>query len=75
MAEYGGSPCSKEELIAEMGACYLMNLCGFAERDINPADAYRKAWIGTLREDKKFAIIAATKAQQAVDYILGTSSS
>ena len=60
---------SKEELVAEMTACYLSNLSGIEQRVEDNSVAYLQGWIRALKGDKKFLVTAASKAQKAADYI------
>jgi antirestriction protein ArdC len=73
MAEFWGDNYSVEELIAEMGACFLKSICGFGQGFEQNA-AYLQGWLGKLKNDKHFVIYAAGKAQKAVDYILNTKA-
>jgi len=69
MAEFWGDNYSVEELIAEMGACYLKSICGFTQGFEQNA-SYLQGWLTRLRNDKHFVIYAAGKSQSAVDFIL-----
>lgn len=73
MDYFGSSKYGKEELIAEMGAGYLCGYTGIANNQLldNQA-AYIQNWIAQFKNDRKLLIEAASKAQQAVDYILMT---
>ncbi len=62
-----------EELTAEIGAVFLVNICGFSSYskvEKNSA-AYLKNWTKYLRKRKRDIIIASSMAQKAVDYITG----
>ena len=65
---------SKEELIAEMGAAMLSGVTGMTDQTIHSSAAYIKNWLENLENDPTLVIKAASKAQQAVDYILGYAS-
>ena len=69
---FGDTSYSKEELVAEMGAAYLINHSGIdcAEAFKNSV-AYIQSWLGELRNDKKLLITAAGKAEAATRFILG----
>jgi len=69
MAEFWGDNYSIEELIAEMGACYLKSICGFTQ-SLEQNVSYLQGWLEKLKNDKHFVIYAAARAQSAVDYIL-----
>jgi len=64
------APYSLEELIAEIGACYINAYCGIANTTLPNSVAYIQSWLEVLRNDKKFVVQAASQAQKAVDYIL-----
>ena len=62
---------SKEELIAEIGTAFLNNHTGILNDDtLTNSVSYIHGWLNKLRNDKKFIVEAAAKAQKAVDYIL-----
>lgn len=69
MAEFGSEPYSHEELVAEIGACYLQSHGGIAGR-FEQSTAYIKGWLEVFKGDRKFIFSASTSAQKAVDYIL-----
>lgn len=62
---------SKEELIAEITACFLCGLTGIENKTIDNSVAYINGWIQIFKNDPKILFSAAQKAQKAVDYILG----
>jgi antirestriction protein ArdC len=68
MPEFGCDPYSLEELVAEIGACYLRCVAGIAsefdERTVV------NGWIGKLKLDRQLIFTACSLAQKAVDYIL-----
>ncbi|RZK12932.1 MAG: DUF1738 domain-containing protein [Flavobacterium sp.] len=70
MAEFGSEPYSLEELIAELGTCYLAGYSGILEKEVVNSAAYIAGWLTKLKNDKRFVITASTQAQKAVDYIL-----
>lgn len=70
MAEFGSEPYSIEELIAELGSCYLCNHVGILNPELANSAAYINGWLSNLKKDKHFIIHASTQAQKAVDYIL-----
>ncbi|CAN5146417.1 zincin-like metallopeptidase domain-containing protein [soil metagenome] len=67
-------PYSFEELVAEMGACFLASHTGIEMDDFTNHAAYIQSWLKRLKDDKRMVVLAAAKAQQAVDYILGSKS-
>lgn len=63
---------SREELVAEMGAAYLANLCGIANaKTMENAAAYIQHWRNAIAKDNRLVVMAASKAQKAVDWITG----
>lgn len=68
---FGDEEYSKEELVAEMGAIYLCSKVGVVHKTIKNSTAYIQSWLKRLEEDKTLIVSAGSKAQKAVDYILG----
>ncbi len=68
--EKGGEHYSIEELVAEIGACYLKSFAGIGNEPLDNHAAYIANWLTRLKGDKKFVIYASGLAQKAVDYIL-----
>lgn len=69
---FGSEDYSKEELVAEMGAAFLMAEAGIEfEAALDNSAAYIKSWMGKLEDDPKLVVRAASRAQRAVDHILG----
>lgn len=66
---------AKEELVAEIGASFLMAHAGIALESHEQNAAYVGGWLRVLREKEncKWLIQAAGDAQKAVNYILGIS--
>ena len=62
-----------EELVAEIGACFLSVQLGL-EPDFEQSAAYLQSWITALKSDNKAIFKAATEAQKAVDYIMEQSA-
>lgn len=67
---YGTAPYSIEELVAEMGACYLRSHVGIPIERLKNSAAYIKNWLEVFEHDVRFVIKAASRAQEAVEYIL-----
>lgn len=70
---FGGHEYSKEELVAELGAAYLSNICGInTEKTEKNTAAYLKSWLGVLRDhkNKSFLTWAIPRAEKAARYIL-----
>jgi antirestriction protein ArdC len=64
----GRSDYAFEELVAELGACFLCARVGAAVNTENSA-AYIGAWLKALRDDKRLIFKAASAAQKACDLI------
>lgn len=63
---------SKEELVAEVGSAQLMNIVGIeTTKSFRNSTAYIQSWLKVLRNDNKFIVSASSKAEKAVNYILG----
>jgi antirestriction protein ArdC len=69
MSEFGDDNYSQEELVAEMGTCYLQSFAGITSEFQN-STAYLQGWLAKLKGDKKLIFTAARAAQKAADYIL-----
>lgn len=65
---FGDAAYAAEELIAEMGAAFLCGYCGM-DSELHHAE-YLGSWLKVLRSDKRAVFVAATRAQQAADYLL-----
>jgi len=71
-AFFGSEAYSKEELIAEIGAAALVNHAGLeTAHSFRNNAAYVQNWLQVLRNDKRFIVSAAGKAEKAVSLILG----
>ena len=60
---------AREELVAELGASYLMADLGLAYTPRPDHAAYLASWLGALRHDPKAIFTAAAQAQAAADWI------
>ena len=67
---FGSEEYSKEELIAEIGSCFLSNLCGMTTGFDNSA-AYIHGWTRTLKNDPRMLVHAAGQAEKAVGFLTG----
>ena len=71
--KFGEKDYAFEELVAELGAVYLSGLAGFLYDNIKNSAAYLKSWksrlIKNMQDDDRFIVMAASKAQKAVDFI------
>jgi antirestriction protein ArdC len=66
---FGDGAYAAEELIAEIGAAFLCAHCR-VDGQLEHASSYVSSWLKVLRTDKRAIFVAATKAQQAADYVL-----
>ena len=70
-AFFGSETYSKEELIAEIGAAALVNHAGLeTAKSFRNNAAYVQNWLQVLKNDKRFIVSAAGKAEKAVALIL-----
>ncbi len=60
---------AREEIIAEMGACFACASLGIVPPDLGEHAAYIEHWIKSLKEDPRYLFSAASKAQAAADYL------
>ena len=72
LVAFGSNEYSKEELVAEIGSASLMNILGIeTNKSFRNSSAYIQNWLSVLKNDVKFIVSASSKAEKAVDYILG----
>ncbi len=63
-----------EELVAEIGACFLCAEFGLpTAENLNNHHAYVKSWISALENDPRFIFQASAQASRAVDYLMSFS--
>ena len=74
-ASFGSETYSFEELIAEIGACFLRTKCGIETKSLHNSVAYINSWIKVLENDKTFIFKAASDAQKAFNFILNKEAS
>ena len=68
---FGTEDYSKEELVAEIGAATLINHVGLeTSTSLRNNAAYIQNWLKVLKDDKRFIVSAAGKAERAVNLIL-----
>ena len=68
---FGSYDYSYEELVAEMGACFLASEAGIVTQTYDNTVGYIQSWMKALQNDKTMFIRAANAAQKAANYILG----
>ena len=72
LAPFGSPIYSKEELVAELGSAFLINHLGIETKGtFQNSASYIESWLQVLRNDNKFVVSASSKAEKAVNYILG----
>lgn len=67
---FGSEIYSQEELIAELGSCFLCGHARIEKSTINNSSAYIQSWLKNLKSDKRFIFRAMTKAQKSIDLII-----
>jgi antirestriction protein ArdC len=70
---FGSEEYSKEELVAEIGACFLSNMCGISAIMDNTA-AYIQGWVKALANDPRMIVSAAGHAEKAVGFLIGKAN-
>ena len=61
---------AKEELIAELGACFQSVAFGIEPAEVNADHTkYLNGWLKALKNDNKFIFQAAAKANQAIQFL------
>jgi antirestriction protein ArdC len=68
--DFNSEEYSIEELIAEIGSCYLKSVTDVPIEDLENSASYIDHWLKVLRGDKKMIVQASNKAQMAVNFIL-----
>lgn len=72
IASFGSETYSKEELVAEIGSASLVNMLGIeTPQTFKNSTAYIQNWLQVLKNDNKFIVSASSRAEKAVNYILG----
>jgi antirestriction protein ArdC len=69
---FGDEVYSREELVAELTAAFLCAKVGIEQDTIKNSAAYIANWSAALREDPKCIVQAASAAQKAADWMIGT---
>lgn len=73
-AAFGSETYSKEELIAEIGSASLMNILNIeTTHSFRNSTAYIQSWLQVLRNDVRLIVSASSRAEKAVEYIIGCS--
>ena len=70
-AAFGSKEYSKEELVAEIGSCFLNATAGLqTESSFRNSAAYIQGWLKALKDDPKMIVNASAQAEKATEYIL-----
>lgn len=70
-AVFGSKLYSEEEMIAEMGACFLCAITGIDTAAVTEnSAAYIQSWKSRLSEDARLIFRVAAKAEQALNYLI-----
>ena len=73
VAAFGSEIYSKEELVAEIGSATILNALNIeTSQTFKNSAAYIQNWLQILKNDNKFIVSAASKAEKAVNFIFGT---
>lgn len=67
--KWGDEGYAKEELVAELAACFLGADLGYEPVTREEHAAYIQSWLSELQNDKRFIFQAASYAQKAVEYL------
>jgi antirestriction protein ArdC len=70
---FGDNAYSMEELIAELTAAFTCAHLGLATEPRADHAAYIDSWLKVLKADKRAIFTAASKAQQAADFLIQQS--
>ena len=68
---FGSEAYAAEELVAELGAAFLCADLGLTNTPRPDHAAYVSSWLKVLKSDNRAIFTAASKAQQAADYLHG----
>lgn len=66
---FGDQAYAFEELVAELGAAFLCATFGIANEPRPDHAAYLSSWLKVLEQDTRAIFLAASKAQEAVEYL------
>lgn len=68
---FGSHQYSQEELVAEMGAAYLLALSGI-DSQVDQNAAYIASWLKALKDDRNMLYRAALEANKATRHVAGS---
>ena len=67
---FGDDAYAFEELVAELGAAFMVGQLGMADATIEAHASYLDSWLKVLKSDKQAIFTAASQAAKASDFIL-----
>lgn len=71
MVAFGDENYSKEELVAEIGSCFLNSHAGLTtESSFRNSTAYLQGWLNAISGNPEMIVFASSQAEKAVEYIL-----
>jgi antirestriction protein ArdC len=74
-SRFGDRTYAFEELIAEIGGCFLCEELGLSTGDnLDNHNAYLQSWLQAMQNDPRFIFQASAQASKAVDYLLSFST-
>jgi len=72
LSPFGSPDYSREELVAEMGASFLLRRLNIDNaKTLQQNSAYIQNWIQVLNNDMSLIAIAASRAEKAVQFVMG----
>lgn len=72
LSMFGDENYAKEELVAELGAAFMLNSVGLeVPATFKNSVAYLQSWMQKLEKDPKMVVFAASQAEKAVKFIKG----
>lgn len=72
---FGDNAYAAEELVAELGAAFVCARLGLASEPREDHAQYINSWLRVLKADKRAIFTAASKAQQATDWMVSRTES
>jgi antirestriction protein ArdC len=66
---FGDEGCAVEELVAEVGSCFLCADLAITPELRDDHASYIDHWLKVLKQDKRAIFTAASHASRAVDYL------
>lgn len=71
---FGSEEYSKEELVAEISSASIMSMLNIeTNKTFTNSTSYIQSWLKVLKNDNRFIVSASSKAEKAVNYILGVA--